>query len=118
MFFMTSNGIWLGLVLVLCSKREDARIGKAAADRSCKRAQCRLQPPRVRTEPVCKRQPAACQVGRGGGLIGTRAQEGARKTLSAESRQEGPRHTGSMAMSTTRSRQRRGRRADTLTPTE
>src|SRR6202140_3016454 len=79
MFFLLRMAFWLGLVLVLLPREKTPESDKLP-QLGASEAVLDLNPPGSDKRPVCKRQPAACEVGgQAATVIGQRAQAGARK---------------------------------------
>jgi hypothetical protein len=96
MFFLLRMAFWLGLVLVLLPRDktpESDKLPQIGASEAVSAATAAVSD----MSQFCKRQPAACEVGgQAATVIGTRAQEGARKLYNIITDKKAPDHTGSI----------------------
>src|SRR5262249_18555853 len=96
MLFLLRLTFWLGLVLVLLPREktpESEKLPQIGATEAVHAATAAVSD----MSQFCKRQPAACEVGgQAATVIGTRAQEGARKLYQIIPDKRPPDHTGSI----------------------
>ena len=96
MLFLLRLTFWLGLVLVLLPREktpESEKLPQIGATEAVHAATAAVSD----MSQFCKRQPAACEVGgQAATVIGTRAQEGARKLYQIITDKRPPDHTGSI----------------------
>ena len=96
MFFLLRMAFWLGLVLVLLPREkspESEKLPQVGASEAVSAATAAVSD----MSQICKRQPAACEVGgQAATVIGQRAQDGARKLYQIITDKHAPDHTGSI----------------------
>ena len=96
MFFLLRLTFWLGLVLVLLPREKTPESGKLPQIGASEAVQAATAAVSDMGQ-FCKRQPAACEVGGQAAIvIGTRAQEGAKKLYQIITDKKASDHTGSI----------------------
>jgi hypothetical protein len=96
MFFLLRMAFWLGLVLVLLPREnspESDKLPQVGASEAVSAATAAVSD----MSQLCKRQPAACEVGgQAATVLSQRAQAGARKLYQIITDKRAPDHTGSI----------------------
>lgn len=97
MFFLLRLAFWLGLVLVLLPRDQSDDATKAAPKIGAADAVSAATAAVNDMAQFCTRQPTVCEVGgQAAGVIGQRAQGGARKIYQIITDKKPPDHTGSI----------------------